>query len=116
MNAQELKEALKGIVGIAITPMTQDGQMDEAGLRKHLRFMTGNGITKENGVIVVAGSTGECGAMTLEERKRVVEIAIDEVGEIVPIIAGCNHSNVYDVINLVQHAERAGAAGVMILA
>lgn len=115
MKPEALKEAMKGIVGIAITPMKPNREIDEAGIRKQLRFMVSNGINKENGVLVTTGSTGECGALNLNERKRVLEIALDEVGDEVPIIAGCNHSDVYQTLDLVQHAEKAGAAGVMIL-
>lgn len=116
MKPEKLKEALKGIVGIAITPMTEDRLINEVGIRKQLKFMVSNGIRNGNGVMVTTGSTGECGALSAVERKKVLEIALDEVGDDVPIIAGCNHSNVYETIDLVQHAEKAGAAGVMILA
>lgn len=115
MKAQELKEAMKGIVGISITPMNKDLQVDEEGFRRHIQFLMSKGITKENGVLVITGSTGECGALSVTERKRILEMVLEEAGDNLPIIAGCNHSNVNEVIELVQHAERAGAAGVMIL-
>lgn len=40
---------------------------------------------------------------------------MDEAGENLPIIAGCNHSNIEDVKDLMKHAAQAGAAGVMVL-
>lgn len=115
MNRQDLKEKLKGIVGIAITPMNENRELDKVGWRKHLNFLVSNGINGDRGVIVTTGSTGECGALNIRERKELLEIAIDEVGNDVPIIAGCNHSDAYQVIDLAQHAEELGAAGVMIL-
>lgn len=116
MKPAELKESLKGIVAIAITPMTDEGQIDYQGMRNHIRFLMNKGITKANNCTLVAcGSIGECGAMTIEERKELVETAVDEAKDNLPIIAGCNHSNIVDVIDLVKHAEKSGAAGVMVL-
>lgn len=116
MKPAELKESLKGIVAIAVTPMTDKGEIDYQGMRNHIHFLINKGITKANHcTLVVGGSTGECGAMTIVERKKLIETAVDEVKDNLPIIAGCNHSNIMDVIDLVKHAEKSGAAGVMIL-
>lgn len=115
MKPAKLQKQLEGIVGISITPMTSTKEIDEKGVRAHLNFMVDNGINGERGVIVTTGSTGECGALNLEERKKVLEIAIDEVGDKVPIVAGCNHSDIYQTIELSKHAEKVGAAGIMIL-
>ncbi len=116
MKPEELKEALKGICAIAVTPMTEDRQVDYEGMKKHIRFLKSKGISRDNHcTLVVGGSTGECGALTIPERKRLIETAVAEAGEELPIIAGCNHSNIEDVKDLISHAEQAGAAGVMVL-
>ncbi len=115
MHPEELRKALNGIVAISVTPMTEKEALDERGLREHLRFLLSRGISKANSTIVVGGSTGECGQMSIAERKRLIEVAVDELGGKLPVIAGCNHSNIYDVIDLVKHAESVGAAGVMIV-
>ena len=116
MKPEELKKALKGICAIAVTPMTEDRQVNYEGVRNHIRFLIGKGINKDNNcTLVVGGSTGECGALTIAERKKLIETAVDEAGDELPIIAGCNHSNIEDVKDLMAHAEGAGAAGVMVL-
>lgn len=116
MKPEQLKKALEGVCAIAVTPMTQDCKIDYEGMRRHIRFMMNKGITAANHcTLVVGGSTGECGAMTIDERKTLIEAATAEAGDSLPIIAGCNHSNIVDVIDLVKHAETAGAAGAMIL-
>ena len=115
IKKEKTKQAIHGLVAIAITPMTKELEIDEDGLRSHLHFLVDNGINKKNGSVVVNGSTGECAAMTLSERKKVAEIAIDAVGDIIPVIIGCNHTDVNQTIELVKHAEDIGAAGVMIL-
>ncbi len=116
MKPEELKKALHGICAIAVTPMTKGRKIDYEGMKKHIRFLKSRGINSTNNcTLVVGGSTGECGAMTIAERKKLIETAINEAGNELPIIAGCNHSNIVDVIDLVKHAEKSGASGVMIL-
>jgi dihydrodipicolinate synthase/N-acetylneuraminate lyase len=116
MKPKELKKALEGICAIAITPMKENYDIDYEGMQKHIRFLINKGITAANKcTLVVGGSTGECGAMTIEERKKLFEVAVAEAKDELPIIAGCNHSNYLDVIDLIQHAEKVGASGVMAL-
>lgn len=115
MKTSKLNQVEHGLLGIAITPMNKKRELDEEKIRKHLKFLYNNGITKEVGGIIIGGSTGECAAMTLNERKRLTEIAINEIGDKVSIIVGCNHSDVYQTIDLVKHAEKVGAAEVMII-
>lgn len=111
----EFKENLKGVTTIMATPFTDEGEVSEERLRNHINFMIEGGLTRGTGTIVSTGSMGECGALTTEERKRVLEISVDAAQGRVPIVAGCNHSNVNEVIELAQHAEENGAAGIMLL-
>jgi len=115
MEKHQQNYVKSGVLGIAITSMNTKRELDEEKFRKHLQFLVKNGINKENGGIIVGGSTGECGMMSLEERKRLTEIAIDEVADEVPVIVGCNHSDVYQVIELIKHAEKTGAPEVMVM-
>lgn len=116
MSVDEMKNALRGICGIALTPFKENGDLNDAMLRKHLRNMVNKGINSENGTLVVGGSTGECGGMTTDERKRVFDVALDEIGGEVPVIAGCNHSCTRDAIDLIRHAQKSGAKAAMVLA
>lgn len=115
MKPQELKKQLHGITAISITPFMEDGSFDEKGCEKNLRFLVNGGLNQSNSVLVACGSTGECGAMSTQERKYIMEMVIDTVGKDIPVIAGCNSTNVYESIELAQHAEKYGAAGVMAL-
>ncbi len=116
MKPEKLKQMLHGICAIAVTPMTEERNIDYQGMKNHIKFLKSKGINLDNNcTLVVGGSTGECGAMTIAERKKLIETAISEARNELPIIAGCNHSNIVDVIDLVKHAEKSGASGVMIL-
>ena len=115
MKPEELREALKGICIISITPFKEDGAFDYDGYAKNLNYLLAHGLNKSNSTIVVGGSTGECGAMSLDERKQVLDCAFDVIGDKIPIIAGCNSTNVWESVALAQYAESKGAAGAMAL-
>lgn len=111
----EFKEMLKGVTAIMVTPYTDEGEVSEERLRNHINFLIEGGLTRGNGAIVTTGSMGECGAMSWEERKKVLEIAIRVADGQVPIVAGCNGTNIKEIVDLAQHAEKVGGAGIMLM-
>ncbi|QPL05898.1 MULTISPECIES: dihydrodipicolinate synthase family protein [Actinomyces] len=113
--AAHLQQGLHGICAISITPFLEDGTFDAKGYRKNLSYMIKNGVDSTNSVIVVGGSTGECGAMSLNERNRVLDVAL-EFGDRLNVVAGCNSTNVDDAIALARYAQDNGAIGAMVLA
>jgi 4-hydroxy-tetrahydrodipicolinate synthase len=112
---EELKEKLVGIFVVMITPFKENYELDEEGLKKNTRFLIEKGIKNGNGGLVPGGSTGECFNLTIKERKRVLDIVIDEAKGKAPIIFGCNHTNTKSVVELAQYAEKAGADGIMVM-
>jgi len=115
IESTEFKEMVKGVTAIMVTPFTDEGEISEERLRNHVDFLIEGGLKKGNGVIVTTGSMGECGAMSWEERKKVLEIAIRVAGGRVPIVAGCNGTNINEIVDLAQYAEKVGAAGIMLM-
>lgn len=115
MKPEELREHLKGITVISITPFKENGDFDAKGYEKNLKFLLNGGLNKDNSVIVICGSTGECGAMAADERKMILEMVRDTIGDAMPIIQGCNSTNVNESIELAKHAQEHGAAGIMAL-
>ena len=111
---KDLNDKIRGVVVVMITPFKEDYELDEDGLRRLTRFLIDSGIKEGKGVLVPAGSTGECPMLTDEERKRIFKIVKDEAKNTVPVIGGCNHTDTRTVIKLVHYAEEAGLDGVMI--
>lgn len=115
MNAYvSLREKIKGVVVVMVTPFKENYEIDEDALRKLTRFLVESGIKEGKGVLVPAGSTGECPMLTEEERRYIFKVIKEEAGNAVPILGGCNHTDTRAVIKLVQYAEEAGLDGVMI--
>jgi 4-hydroxy-tetrahydrodipicolinate synthase len=68
-----------------------------------------------NGV-VPCGTTGEFSYLTLEERKQVIEICLDEIDGRVPVIAGTGAMSTRETVELTAWAKDAGAAAALVVA
>ncbi len=115
MELAKVKERLCGVNVVMVTPFRKDGSLDEEAIRRHARFLIDRGIVEGSGVLIPGGSTGECFSMTLEERKKLAQIVVEESAGRVPVFPGCNHSGTRLVIELAQHAQNIGADGVMVI-
>ena len=81
---------MKGIWAAALMPFTRDLALDEAGFRRNLRHWVDDlGI---DGVFV-SGKQGEFFSMSLAERKRSFEIAVEEIGGRAGTIMSCSDQN-----------------------
>jgi 4-hydroxy-tetrahydrodipicolinate synthase len=96
-----LGEVLTAIV----TPFDDEGQVDIAKFRELASYLIDNG---SDGV-VVTGTTGESPTLTDDERFRLYEAAVIEVGERATVVAG---TGTYDTAHSIHLTERADAIGV----
>jgi 4-hydroxy-tetrahydrodipicolinate synthase len=92
-----------------VTPFSAGGALDEAAVRRLARRQVDAGIH----FLVPCGTTGETPTLSAAERRRVVELVVDEVGERVPILAGAGGYNTHEVIEAVEAMTRAGAHGIL---
>lgn len=107
------REQFRGIWAAITTPFTPGLELDEAGLRHNMRHLTGN--LQVDGVFCL-GVMGEFWALTKEERKRVVEIVVDEARRGgCKVIAHTAHHSAHETVDLTQHAEAAGADFAMLM-
>jgi 4-hydroxy-tetrahydrodipicolinate synthase len=60
----------------------------------------------------VNGTTGEWFSQTPDERRQVVETAVDQAAGRVPVVAGCTSYTAREAIELARHALAAGASGI----
>ena len=104
---------LRGVLNALLTPFTSDGEaVEERALRALVERTIRGGIHG----LVSCGSTGEFTSLSLDERKLVLEIVLDETAGRVPVIAHTGAMTTREAVLLSQHAERAGAAAVMLVA
>lgn len=100
----------QGAMVAIITPF-QNGRVDEAAFRELIEFQIENGT---NG-IVPCGTTGESATLSCDEHMRVIEIAVEQVGKRVPVIAGTGSNNTEEAIRLTRHAKKAGADAALMI-
>lgn len=102
---------LRGIFVPHITPFTAQS-VDEAALAKVLDYLLEQDISG----LVPCGTTGESATLSHAEHKRVVELVIKHTGGRKPVIAGAGSNSTTEAIELLQHAEGAGANAVLVIA
>jgi 4-hydroxy-tetrahydrodipicolinate synthase len=100
-----------GIMPANILPFEADLSIDEPAYRAHLRWLADTpGVTG----IVANGHAAEVASLSRDERKRTLEIALDEIAGACPVIAGVYADGTAEAVELAKDARVAGAAGVLL--
>jgi 4-hydroxy-tetrahydrodipicolinate synthase len=93
-----------GSIPALVTPFSGEC-VDEDSLRELVEWQ----IDEGSNALVPCGTTGEAATLTIEEHRRVVEIAVEVARGRVPVIAGCGSNNTAHAIELTKIAKAAGA-------
>ena len=100
-----------GIMPANLLPFTADLEIDERAYRRHLRWLADTrGVTG----LVVNGHAAEVSSLTREERKRALAIAVDEVGDRCPLVAGVYADGTREAVELARDVKAGGGAGVLV--
>lgn len=103
---------LSGVIPAIVTPFTDDGkQVDEERLRALVRYVLEKGATG----VVPCGTTGEFQNLSIEERRLVSKIVIDEAKGRVPVIVGTGCSSTDLTVEMTRFAKDAGADAALIV-
>jgi 4-hydroxy-tetrahydrodipicolinate synthase len=102
---------MKGVWAAALTPFRNDFSIDEEGFRSNLRHWCDD--LKIDGVFV-AGKQGEFFSLSIPERKRLFDIAAEELGGRAGTIMSCSDQNMDTVIELAKHAQSCGADYIVV--
>ncbi len=106
------REQVRGIWAAMTTPFGSNGEVDLPALRADTRH-----LVEELAVdgIFCAGVMAEFWALTVAERRRVVETVVDEVAGRCGVVAHTGHHSAREAIELTRHAEAAGADFAVLL-
>lgn len=107
MSKFDIKE-FKGVIPAVLTVFDKEENIDEVGMRELVSHLINKGV---NG-LYLTGSTGEGFTMTGEERKRIVEIVMDENAGRVPVVVHVGAIGTRISIDLAKHAQEVGADGI----
>jgi 4-hydroxy-tetrahydrodipicolinate synthase len=101
---------LKGIFTPNLVPFLEDGRINEAELRRMINWLIEKGV---NG-LYPNGSTGEFIRLSFEERKRVIQIVVEETRGRVPILAGAAEANLTLILEACRAYADLGCAAVSV--
>ena len=104
-----MSQTWRGIFAIVITPFTEDGELDEAGLRRTIHFSIEAGA---HGLVGPANAS-EFATLSDDERRRWIEIVVAESGGQVPVVASVTSGHTIPALSLAKHAQQVGADGIM---
>jgi 4-hydroxy-tetrahydrodipicolinate synthase len=102
---------LRGSMVALITPMRDDGAVDEKNFAELVEWQIAEGTEG----LVPVGTTGESPTLTHEEHKRVVEICIEVARGRVPVVAGTGSNSTAEAIDFTRHAKKAGADACLVV-
>lgn len=99
---------IEGIYTPTITPLDANEMVDEKAFAKHLDRLIDNGI---HGIYLL-GTSGEFVALTEEQRKLTIQVAVGRVNGRIPVICGAMDSSTKRVIRNVENAQELGVDAV----
>ena len=94
-----------------VTPFTDDNKVDFEQFGQLIEMQIAAGTD----AICVCGTTGESATQSLEEHMETVEYCIKKVAGRVKVIAGAGSNDTAAALMLAQHAEAAGADGLLMV-
>ena len=104
-----MRTRFTGLGTALVTPFKKDGSIDEAAVKRLVRRQVDAGVH----FVSPCGTTGEAPTLSRAEKRRVVELVVEEVNHKVPVLAGAGGYNTNEVVELVRDFERAGCDGVL---
>ena len=105
-----LNESATGVFIIAVTPFTENGDLDLASTDRMVDFYLERGVTG----ITVLGVMGEAPKLTAEESRSFVRRVLARVGGRIPTVVGVSSPGLAPMRELANAVMDDGAAGVMV--
>lgn len=105
------KNKINTIFSALTTPFNENESLNIDALRKLVNFELDNGVEG----FYCCGSSGEGLLLSNEERKKFLEVVIEEVKGRVPVISHIGTIRTADVIDLAKHAKSVGADAVSMI-
>jgi 4-hydroxy-tetrahydrodipicolinate synthase len=103
-------DRLRGSMPPLITPF-RDDEVDYETYRSLVEFQ----IAEGSHGILVNGTTSEPASLTVEERNRIVDIAMETVGGRLPVVAATGSQSLAETRRLTEHAAEAGVDALLIV-
>lgn len=103
-------DRLNGSIPALVTPF-KGGEVDMETLKSLVNWQIEQGSTG----LVPVGTTGESPTLSHEEHRAVVEAVVRFAAGRVPVIAGAGSNSTAEAMDLIRHAEKAGADAALVV-
>jgi 4-hydroxy-tetrahydrodipicolinate synthase len=90
-----------GIIPAMVTPLDENEALNESPLRRLVNHLIEGGV---HGLFAI-GSQGEFWAFDAEEKRRILEVVVDEVGGRVPVYGGTAAVSTREAVALTHMAK-----------
>ena len=104
-----MRNEFTGVGTALITPFTTSGSLDEPAVRRLAKRQVDAGIH----FLVPCGTTGETPTLSPVERRRIVEICVEEANGRALVLAGAGGYDTHEVMHAAAEMEKAGAHGLL---
>ena len=104
-----MRKVFTGVGTALITPFTKTGAVDEAAVRRLAKRQVDAGIH----FLVPCGTTGETPTLSPAERRRIVEICVEETRGRALVCAGAGGYDTREIVHAAQEMQKAGADGLL---
>lgn len=111
MNALMRDGKLARVLTAMVTPFAEDLSVDYPKARALARRLVQGGSDG----LVVSGTTGESPTLSREEKLKLFEVVLDEVGDEAVVFAGTGTNDTRASIEMTRDAERLGVHGAMLV-
>lgn len=105
------RQHFRGVWAATTTTFRDDLALDEAGYRSNLRHWIQ--VLKLGGLFV-SGKQGEFFSMSVAERKRTFEMAVEEASGRCGIVTSCSDTNLDVVLDLARHSQNINADYIVV--
>ncbi|WP_347988909.1 4-hydroxy-tetrahydrodipicolinate synthase [Methylomonas sp. AM2-LC] len=102
---------IQGSIVALVTPMTENGAVDELSLKKLIEFH----IEQGTDALVAVGTTGESATLDEDEHCALIKLMVDCVAGRIPVIAGTGANCTREAISLTKKAKLAGADACLLV-
>ena len=92
-----------------VTPFTQDGAVDYKSLHRLVQYQLDNGAD----FLCILATTGETPTLTADEKQKIKDMIVEQVGGRIPILMGCGGNNTAAVVRELQTGDFHGIDGIL---
>ena len=104
------KIELSGVIPATLLAFNNDFEIDEKSSRKHIRDCA---ITNGISAITVNGHSSEIHACSFEEQKKILNLSLDEVGDITHVINGVYADGSIEAAKIAKMSHENGASALL---